>query len=116
MTRRLVLSVTAKDCIRQTFRAGGPGGQHQNKTETGVRWVHEPSGARGEARDSRSQHDNARNAWRRMVESKQFQLWLKKQLGTDAIEEAEMSRRLSRHPIEIPESDLKWEYGEDARR
>lgn len=92
--RKLVLSVTAKDCIRQTFRAGGPGGQHQNKTETGVRWIHEPSGARGEARDSRSQYDNAKSAWKRMVESKEFQIWLKKQLGQDLAADAERERRI----------------------
>lgn len=35
--RKRVLSVTPADCILQTFRSGGPGGQNQNKRDTGVR-------------------------------------------------------------------------------
>jgi len=72
----LIITITKKDLIRQTFRAGGKGGQNQNKVETGVRFVHEPSGARGEARDSRSQSQNERAAFERLVESKTFQSWL----------------------------------------
>jgi protein subunit release factor B len=62
MARELVLSVTLKDCEVQTFRAGGKGGQNQNKRDTGVRIIHHPSGARGEARDERSQLQNKRLA------------------------------------------------------
>ena len=46
----------------ETFRAGGPGGQNQNKRNTGVRWIHVPSGATGEARDHRTQGENKRAA------------------------------------------------------
>ena len=31
---------------RDVFRSGGPGGQHQNKTESGVRYTHLPDGRR----------------------------------------------------------------------
>jgi protein subunit release factor B len=71
----LLFSVTAEDCEWQTFRAGGKGGQHQNKTETGVRCIHRASGAVGEARDSRSQIENKRAAFQRMIESEAFQSW-----------------------------------------
>ena len=50
------------ECRVETFRAGGPGGQHQNKTESGVRLTHLPSGISVIARDSRSQHRNRRIA------------------------------------------------------
>lgn len=75
--RRLLFSVTVDDCRVDTFRAGGKGGQHQNKTETGVRITHLASGAVGEARDSRSQHDNKLAAWKRMVATPKFQAWMR---------------------------------------
>lgn len=55
-------------CRVETFRAGGPGGQHQNTTESGVRLVHEPTGERVEARDERSQHRNKKLALARLRE------------------------------------------------
>ena len=55
-------------CRVETFRSGGPGGQHQNTTESGVRLVHEPTGERVEARDERSQHRNKKLALARLRE------------------------------------------------
>lgn len=43
---------------RDVFRCGGPGGQHQNKTESGVRYTHLPTGIAAESRSERSQHKN----------------------------------------------------------
>jgi len=43
---------------RDVFRCGGPGGQHQNKTESGVRYTHLPLGVAAESRSERSQHKN----------------------------------------------------------
>jgi len=54
------------ECRVETFRAGGPGGQHQNKTESGVRLVHLPSGVRAVAREERSQHRNRAKALERL--------------------------------------------------
>jgi peptide chain release factor 2 len=50
------------DLKRDVFRSGGPGGQHQNKTESGVRYTHLPSGIAAESRSERSQHKNDANA------------------------------------------------------
>jgi protein subunit release factor A len=75
MTDRIkVLSVTIHDCDVQHFRSGGRGGQNQNKRDTGTRVIHRPSGARGEARDERSQLQNKKAAFRRMAESATFQV------------------------------------------
>jgi peptide chain release factor 2 len=56
------------ECRMETFRSGGPGGQHQNTTESGVRLVHLPSGIRASARDERSQHRNRALALARLRE------------------------------------------------
>lgn len=52
----------------ETFCAGGPGGQHQNKTESAVRAVHIPTGLAVVARGERSQWRNKATALRRLGE------------------------------------------------
>jgi len=80
MAKELLFSVTRKDLEVTTFRAGGPGGQHQNKVETGVRIVHRESGAVGESRSERSQHANRRLALRRLAASRKFRLWVNRRV------------------------------------
>jgi len=53
----------------ERLRRSGPGGQHRNKVETGVRIDHGPTGCRGEAFERRSQDANRRAAlWRLRME------------------------------------------------
>ncbi|ATQ70732.1 peptide chain release factor H (plasmid) [Methylosinus trichosporium OB3b] len=51
-------AVSLADVRFESFRAGGPGGQHQNKTESAVRAIHVPTGVSATAREERSQHRN----------------------------------------------------------
>lgn len=53
-------------CRVDTFRAGGKGGQHQNKTETGVRIVHIATGITTSSRRHRSQARNRQAALERL--------------------------------------------------
>ena len=113
MSRQPLFSVTIEDCRVDTFRAGGKGGQHQNKTETGVRVVHPPSGAVGEARDSRSQHDNKRAAFRRMVESAEFKAWHTRTaaelLSGETIDQKVDKLMDTRHlKVEVRDDDGRW--------
>lgn len=57
-----------RDCDVEFFIASGPGGQHRNKVETGVRLTHRPSGISVTAVERRSQHANREAAFERMAQ------------------------------------------------
>ena len=54
------------DVTFETFRAGGPGGQHQNTTDSAVRATHRLTGLSAVAREERSQHRNKSLALERL--------------------------------------------------
>lgn len=54
------------DVHYEPIRAGGPGGQHQNKTESAVRALHRPTGLTVVVRENRSQHRNKAVALQRL--------------------------------------------------
>ena len=56
-----------RDCDLAYFIASGPGGQHRNKVETGVRLVHRPTGIIVTATERRSQRANREAAYERMA-------------------------------------------------
>lgn len=104
-----VLSVTRDDCVWTYSTHGGKGGQHANKNETAVKVVHPPSGAVGQARDSKSQWQNRQLAFRRMAESPEMQRWLRKQAGADAAREAEVKRVVTE---QMRPQNIKVEVGD----
>jgi protein subunit release factor A len=50
----------------ETFTSGGPGGQHANRTASGVKAIHVPTGITAVAREHRSQHRNKELALERL--------------------------------------------------
>jgi len=56
------------ECDLEFFTAGGPGGQHRNKTESAVRVTHRPTGIVVAATERRSQHQNRAEAFERLRE------------------------------------------------
>lgn len=85
--REKLFSVTLQDCEVQHFRAGGPGGQNQNKRDSATRVIHHPSGARGESREHRTQPQNTRAAFERMAATPSFRFWVSEQVKTLAGEQ-----------------------------
>jgi hypothetical protein len=59
-------SALLAQCIVETYRASGPGGQHRNKVSSAVRLTHRPTGVAAHAADTRSQHENKRRALARL--------------------------------------------------
>lgn len=88
------IEVKEDDLEKQTFTSGGPGGQHQNKTQSGVRLIHKPTGVRGESRTERSQHKNYDNALK-LLKARLY-----------AIEEAKLLAQVERSYDE--KGDVAW--------
>ena len=66
--KELVFSASRKDFRVDTFRSGGKGGQHQNKTDSGVRITHIETKLSAESRSSRSQAENKKIAFRKVCD------------------------------------------------
>jgi ribosome-associated protein len=62
-----------RDSDMEFFIASGPGGQHRNKVETGVRLIHRPSGITVTATERRSQRANREAAFERLAQRLQAQ-------------------------------------------
>ncbi len=62
------IKINKEDLKTDTFRSSGAGGQHVNKTESGVRFTHLPTGIVAESTDSRSQLRNREIALQRLYQ------------------------------------------------
>jgi peptide chain release factor 2 len=81
---RIAIEINPADLKVDTFRASGAGGQHVNKTESGVRFTHIPTGIVVASTQDRSQHRNRAIAME-MLKARLYELELKKR---EAVAEA----------------------------
>lgn len=102
------IDINMADVRVDTFRAGGAGGQHINKTDSAVRMTHVPTGVVVQCQSQRSQIKN-REQCMKMLRAKLFELERQKQadfkneLGGDyqAIEWGSQIRSYVFHPYNL---------------
>lgn len=118
-SKKLLISLTAKDFLWDYYNGSGKGGQNRNKRQNCVRCFHEPSGAVGKSEDERSQDQNKKLAFSRCINTPQFKIWLKlesqRKAGMmDDIEEAVNSEML-KTKVEIKDENGRWKQSSELK-
>lgn len=103
-----------KDVQVDTYRAGGAGGQHVNKTDSAVRMTHLPTGVVAACQNERSQHKNRATA-KKMLMAKLYKLEIEKREAETAAKHGQKTKigfggETLRHYVLNPD-----QYVKDAR-
>ncbi len=77
------VEINPADIRVDTYRSGGKGGQHANKTDSAVRITHEPTGIVAQSQDGRSQHHNKDIAMQ-LLRSRIFEIKMQEELAKSA--------------------------------
>jgi len=111
--REKVTILSLKDLDVSYFCGSGAGGQARNKVASGVQMRHEESGAIGRASDSRSQYENKKSAFKRLIDHPRMRFWLARKVhevrlgeNLDEIIRKETEPKYVRY--EIKDESGKW--------
>jgi peptide chain release factor 2 len=88
------IEVNPADLRVDTYRSGGAGGQHVNKTDSAIRITHLPSGIVVQCQSERSQHKNRDRAMKQL-RAKLFEMEMQK-------------RNAEKQRIEDSKADIGW--------
>lgn len=100
-------SIKREDVTITAMRAGGPGGQHVNKTSSAVRVVHAESGVVVRAAGERSQRDNVRAALLRISA-------IVAEMAASRARGAKAERRISHYQVERGRPAFVYSIGRDG--
>src|SRR5579863_3304439 len=88
------IEINPNDLRVDTYRSGGAGGQHVNKTDSAIRITHIPTGTVVACQSERSQHKNRATAMK-MLKAKMYELEMQK-------------RRAEQQKVEDSKADIGW--------
>ncbi|NQX83325.1 MAG: peptide chain release factor 1 [Mycoplasmataceae bacterium] len=77
------VKINTSDLRIDTYKSGGKGGQHANKTDSAVRITHVPTGIVTQSQDGRSQHQNKDIALQ-LIRSKIFEMKMQEEIKKTA--------------------------------